>query len=317
MKGNDEIRQLAWQRLWADEWFGRLFGGGLMLGVCGYMAQFVLGGVLSCLGVQTWWDYLLAKAANRVTLTTPVPNLTDDYIFRATSSTALMVFFSYLMAGIAAYGCAVILLRCLKNDDRDWLGAAFGGFRYPFGLLWLMLRYVLVFVGWGLLWLIPVGAFHQFLLPKVGDLSELSLMSSALLSLFFSLSLFGGMLILLIPFYRYRFLFLVKAEHPDWGAGECLRECRKLMDGNKMKSFKLDCSYWRPITLLLLAMLLLPVVATLAAVGVAPLLLSLALFVGLLGILAGAVVLTTYIRVGQGFLYEELRGAVSEEKSGC
>ena len=148
MRGNTEFRELACKRLWADHWFGRLCGGGFLLGLCGYAVQVVLSGILGRLGVQSWFEYLQAVAQNRQDLTTPIPNLTSNYVSQASSSTLLTVFFSFLMAGIASYGGAVILKKCLANDEKGWLGEAFGGFKYPFGMLWLWVRLWLIWIGW-------------------------------------------------------------------------------------------------------------------------------------------------------------------------
>ena len=277
MKSNTEFRELAWKRLWADHWFGRLFGGGLLLTICGHVVNVVIGSVLTGLNVRTGSDYAMAVIQNRQDLTTPVPNLTHDFVYQATSSGAFSMFIGYIMAGIAAYGSAVILLRCLRTEENGWLGAAFGGFKDPFGMLWLMIRYFLVYVVWGLFLLIP---------PL-------------------------GIWLLIVAFYRYRFLFLVKAEHPDWSAGACIRSCKALTEGHKMESFKLDCSYWRPITLVLVLFL-----TAVVAVGLAIILKDNTMFVVLLaavaifaffGALASSVVLGQYIGVGQGFFYQDLK----------
>ena len=277
MRSNSEFRSLAWKRLWAEHWFGRLFGGGLLLSLCGYAVNVVIGGVFTRLDVQTWQDYCLARVQNLRDLTTPVPNLTSDFVFHATSSGAFSMFIGYIMSGIAAYGSAVILLRCLRNEEHGWLGAAFGGFRDPFGMLWLMIRYILVYIGWGLFLLIP---------PL-------------------------GIWLLIIAFYRYRFLFLVKAEHPDWSAGACMKRCRELMRGHKMDSFRLDCAYWKPITLVMLLALVAMLVGTSAALfrGSGPIaaMLGLAAFLALIACVGFSIVLGQYISVGQGFLYEELK----------
>ena len=283
MSTTAELKALAWRRLWAEKWFGRLFGGGLLLGLCGYAVQLALGVALEHLNVQTWEDYVRAVIANRQTLTTPIPNLTPDYVFQATSSTVLILFFSYLMAGIAAYGTAVILLKCLKNDDRNWLEEAFGGFKCPFGMLWLFTRYILIFVGWGLFLVVP---------PL-------------------------GIWLMTVAFYRYRFLFLVKAEHPDWSAGECLRFCRKLMDGHKKDSFRLDCAYWKPITVVLLLALTVMCGACLTLLlkdnGAIVSLVSAGGLVAVVACCVASVVCGQYISVGQGFLYRDLKEVGSGE----
>ena len=277
MRNNTELREMAWKRLWADHWFGRLFGGGLLLGLCGYVVNAVIGGVLNSLGVRAWQDYYLARLQNLRDLTTPVPNLTNDFIFQATSSGILSMFIGYIMAGIAAYGSAVILLRCLRNEENGWLGAAFGGFKDPFGMLWLFVRYVFVYVIWGLFLIIP---------PL-------------------------GIWLLFVAFYRYRFLFLVKVEHPDWSAGACMKRCRELMKGHKMDSFRLDCAYWKPITLVMLLALATMIFGTSAALfrdsGPIAAMLGLVAFLALIVCIGFSIVLGQYISVGQGFLYEELK----------
>ena len=312
MRSNAELRNLAWKRLWADHWFVRLFGGGLLLGLCGYAANVLIGGILGRLGVQDWQDYYLAVAMNRKDLTTPVPNLTSNYIFTATSATVLEAFIGYIMTGIATYGAAVILLRCLRNEEEGWLGAAFGVFRDPFGMLWLFIRLMLIYLGWIIVAIFPLGVIAGACFPVVKPMLETApLQAAVLMSVAFTVGIGIFLAVYCIPFYRYRFVFLVKAEHPDWGAGACIAASRKLMKGNKYRSFKLDCSYWKPITLVLLAML-----AAVAAIFLVVLLKDnkiLALLMGLGGVLAlfasiaGGVVLAQYIGVGQGFFYEELK----------
>ena len=312
MRSNIEFRNLAWKRLWADKWFGRLFGGGLLLTLCGYAVNTVIGGILGRLGVQDWQDYYLARAQNIKDLTTPVPNLTGDYIFTATSATLFQSFIGYIMTAIAAYGTAVILLRCLRNEQEGWLVAAFGGFKDPFGMLWLFVRGMLIYFGWMLLALLPIGVIAGVCFPVVKPMLESApLQAAILLSCAFTLAFGIFLAIYSIPFYRYRFLFLVKAEHPDWSASACIRSCRALMEGHKMESFKLDCSYWKPITMVLLVLL-----AAMAAVGLAVVfkdntmlvaLLSLVTLFAFFGALVGGVVLGQYIGVGQGFFYQDLK----------
>lgn len=319
MKTNMELRDAAWRRLWADKWFGRLFGGGLLLWVCGQVVQVVLGGILQRLGVQSWFDYIQTVAQNRQDLTTPIPNLTTNYIVQATSSTVLLIFFSFLMAGIVAYGGAVILRKCLANDESNWLGEAFGGFKYPFGMLWLFVRFVLIILGWGLLAILPLGAVLGGAICLAHGLKDaLSVGTVAGMAALLSVGIGLAVLIYCIPFYRYRFLWLVKAEHPDWTAGVCLRACKALMKGNLSKSFLLDCSYWVPITLMLLLMggvfglIFLSVLFTGQTLLVAGCCTAgLLLFVACIPVI---VVLGYYISVGQGFLYLELRDSQDEDR---
>ena len=120
-----------------------------------------------------------------------------------------------------------------------------------------------------------------------------------------------------VPVYRYRFLWLVKAEHPDWSAGACIAASRKLMKGNMLKSFWLDCSYWKPITLVLVLLLAMGV-AIEFAIGskdntILVALLSLVALFAFFGALAGGVVLGQYIGVGQGFFYQDLKDGQTTE----
>ena len=312
MRSNIEFRNLAWKRLWTDKWFGRLFGGGLLLSFCGYAVNTVIGGILGRLGVQDWQDYYLARAQNIKDLTTPVPNLTGDYIFTATSASILEAFIGYIMTAIAAYGAAVILLRCLKNEEEGWLGAAFGGFKDPFGMLWLFIRLMLIYIGWTIVAIFPLGVIAGASFPVVKPMLESEpLLAAASLLLVFTLGISIFLAIYCIPFYRYRFAYLFKAEHPDWSAGACLRSCKAFMEGHKWQSFKLDCSYWKPITLVLV-LVMMAVTAILLVV-----LLKdnkmLAALLGLGGVLAlfasfaGGIVLAQYIGVGQGFFYQDLK----------
>ena len=320
MRSNTEFRNLAWKRLWADKWFGRLFGGGLLLGLCGYAVNVVIGGILGRLGVQDWQDYLVARAQNIKDLTTPVPNLTSNYIFTATSATVLEMFIGYIMAGIAAYGGAVILLRCLRNEEEGWLGAAFGGFKDPFGMLWLFIRLMLIYLGWIIVSIFPFGVIAGACFPVVKPMLETApLQAAVLMSVAFTLGIGIFLAIYCIPFYRYRFVFLFKAEHPDWSAGACLRSCRALMEGRKWQSFKLDCSYWKPITLVLVLFM-----TVVAAIGLAVVLKDNTMLAALLALVAvfaflvcwaGAIVLALYIGVGQGFFYQDLKDGQTTEQN--
>ena len=285
MKSNKELKDLAWKRLWSEHWLGRLFFGGALLGFCGYVIQIAITKATFNFGVLSWFDYFQAVGQNKIDVTTPIPKLTKLFVLQATSSTLLEVFFSLLMSGIVAYGCAVILKKCLVNEEKGWLKASFGGFKYPFGMVWLTLRTWLIWIGW---------ALFLVILPPLG--------------VFF----------LIVLFYRYRFIWLVKVEHPDWSAGACLKYCRELMKGHKRESFKLDCAYWLPITLMLL-----PPLAVLAifcfcvirgvdgeAFGAV---IGVALLLGFLVDLPLMIIVPQYISVGQGLLYEELKGRMPDD----
>ena len=47
-----------------------------------------------------------------------------------------------------------------------------------------------------------------------------------------------------ILFYKWRLSFFVLAEHPDYGPIQCMKQSRRLMEGEKMNLFKLDVACW-------------------------------------------------------------------------
>ena len=264
---NREIRQLAFDRLVRGRWFWKLLGAGILLQICARTAFSVLEEIFGSCGVCSWFSYWEIIAENQETLTTPVPELTHDFIWRATTASALEVFVGLIMMSIIAYGSAVLQLKCLKHDESRWLKSAFGGFKMPLTLAGILLFRALIGIAY--------------------------------------------LVLAIIPAYRYRFLFLVKAENPDLSIRETFRKCRDLMEGHKWESFLLDCSYWKPITLVLVALMAVACGVALAIafkdiVAIAALAGLVALFLFFVA-LAGAIVLGQYISVGQGFLYEELK----------
>lgn len=316
MMQNSELKALAWRRLWADGWFWRLFGGGLLLGLCSYAVQGFLKLGLVYLVVDDWQDYLEARMENSSDLTTIVPNLTKDYVMQATSASVLEFFFYLIIGGIASYGCAVILRRCLANDEPGWLGAAFGGFKDPFGMMWLNLCYCLIFLGYFFIGVGLPAFLFALAYPFFRSLSDLPMALGVGIGT--AVVFVWAILMVMIPFYRYRFLFLVKADHPDWSASACLRACRQLMKGNMMRSFRLDCSYWGPILLPIFFVFLFVLCQALSSafndglVLVSHLLAFLS-WLALLAVIPTALVVSQYLSVGQGFLYEEIVGRSPRE----
>ena len=318
---NAEKRELAWKRMWEDHWCGRIFGGSLLLGLCGYAVNAVLSGILGRLGVIDWQGYFKAVAMNRADVTVPVPNLTSGLIVQATTAYALEAFIGYIMSGIAAFGVAVITLRCLKNEENGWLGSAFGGFKDPFGMLWLFLRLVLIYLGWMLLPALPLGAIVAACLPLMRPMYEIYPITACTVAAFaVVVTMVVFFAVYAVPFYRYRFVWLVKAEHPEWSAGECLRSCRALTDGHKLESFRLDCSYWKSLTLMLLP----PLTAALLAAGFSiagfdsksPLVFvdAFVLLLCIVAMIPLMIIVPIYVSVGQGFLYQELKENKSTEE---
>lgn len=299
---NNELKRLAWDRLFRGKWFWKLLGGEVILQLAAQAIAIVVSGVFSRLQFVSWQDYLNTFKQNQFDHVTPVPELTREFIFVATSTQAVESFLGFILYGIVTFGSAVLLLRCLVDKRENLLSAAFGGFKYPFGILWLGIRQSLIFLGWTILAMIPASAIIGGGIIASRQFFDASPIASAVaLALACSLGGLTAMLILLVPFYRYRFLWLVKAEHADWSAGECIKATRRMMEGNMMRSFKLDVAYWKPITGVLLFILLFMMVEVLFA----PYALML-VWVGMIVVVASCVVLGKYISLGQGFLYREI-----------
>lgn len=303
----EELKSLAWERLFQGKWFWKLFGGEMFVQLAAQAIGVVVS-VLAQVGFQNWQDYLEIVKQNQLDHVTPVPELTREFMLVATSTQAVESFLGLILYGVVTFGGAALMLKCLKDDQENWFFSAFSGFKYPFGLLWLGIRQSLIFMGWTLLAVIPAGAIVGGGIIASRQLFGTSTIASAIaLSLAFSLGGLTTMLILLVPFYRYRFLWLVKAEHADWSAGECIKATRQMMEGNKMRSFKLDVAYWKPITGVFLLVLVGMIAIVLAGYskGLNEIGLMIGIFAGF-AVFASCVVLGKYISLGQGFLYREI-----------
>lgn len=312
---NKEIKARAWERLFQGKWFWKLFGGEVILQFAAQAIAVVISGVFARLQFVSWQNYFDIFKQNQIDHVTPVPELTREFIFIATSTQAVESFLGFILYGIVTFGSAMLLLRCLVDNRENLLSAVFEGFKYPFGIFWLGVRQALIFLGWLLLAVIPAGAiigggfvaFRQFL-------EVYPLVSIVALALACSLGGLVMMLISLVPFYRYRFLWLVKAEHADWSAGECIKATRRMMEGNKMRSFKLDASYWKPITGILLLVLSIAVGLLLVDLGRAlgdnTAMFAIGIVLALGGfftMIPACILLGKYISVGQAVLYFEIK----------
>ena len=316
MMGNREIREEAWRLLWQAKWFWRLLGGSILLSVCTQVVYAVLDGVLYRLGVfnlTALSNALEAKARTGAAL----PEFTVNLAVQFASSLVLQAFFMFILCAIALYGNTTLLLRTVDDKEEDWLKAAFGGFKMPLGLSWLFFRLVVVYVAWYVLALLPGAAMFGVLAVKMPLTSTVE--SSAVYAFVTVVAASLVMAIICIPLYRYRYLFRLKADNPDWSAGRCFRECVALVDGAKWRIFVHDCSYWRTLLVPLLWFALLCIAAVVAFAGQAMGWWSLSgarvyvvaigvivLVVSYLALIILMMVIALYIGVGQTVLYREI-----------
>jgi len=147
---------------------------------------------------------------------------------RMCEASAFEAFVGCIFSGLVAFAVAGLFLRAAKDDGARWFLRALGGFRYPLDVAWLHFRYVLQVLLWSLLLVVPG----------------------------------------VIAAYRYCQCWNLKVEHPDWSAGRCLSESGLLMRDRKWSRFALDCSFWKPITLLMLGFLGLALLGALPLSGV-------------------------------------------------
>ncbi len=314
MTDNKAIRDEAWRLLWKRSWFWRLLGGAILLSVCAQAIVTIANGIVYRLGV-----FNITAAMNLLEKRMPMPEFTPRIIWEFSSSTLLYLFFVIITGAIAAYGVSVLQVRSADDNDEGWLKAAFGGFKMPLGLTWLYLRLWLVYLFWMILAALPgiaVFAWLDTAAPPPGTPIAITIYTIA-----FSLCACVFIAIYCMPFYKYRYAFRLKADHPDWTAGECMRSCRELVYGSKWRIFQHDCSYWRIILLAMLpmlffAMMILVVAMTTggsrtpgepsaaAVVGIAfGVVFALAAYLAMLVL---GVISFHYIGVGQTILYREI-----------
>jgi len=314
MQTNSEIRNEAWRLLWKRGWFWKLLAASILLSVCAQAAVTVVNGIVYRLGV-----FNMTAMMNLAQTRKPMPEFTPRLAWEFSSSTLLYLFFVVIMGGIVAYGISVLLIRSTDDNDDGWLGAAFGGFKTPLGLAWLYFRICLVYFFWGVLGAMPGAAVFAWLYeaaPPTGTPIAIATCTIA-----FAASAFVFIAVYCIPFYKYRYIFRLKADHPDWTAGKCMRSCRELVYGNKWRIFLHDCSYWRIILLAMIPMLAIVamvLVAVLVSGGAKPSTgpSTATIVVGLFGTLIGiaaylamlalGMISALYIGVGQTIHYREI-----------
>ena len=315
MRSNSEIRDRAWCLLWQGKWFWRLLGGAILLNVCTQVVYTVLNGMLYRLGVfgMTAFTNALEEYAKNGA---PLPEFTPDRIVQFASSTVLTMFFVFIMGGIAAFGNGTLVIRAVDENEDGWLKSAFGGFRMPLGLAWLSFRISLIYMVWCLVAFAPLAVMVGLATGLNASGISASVGGAAAYALAVTVGLSLAAAILCVPIYRYRYLFRLKADNPDWSAGQCIRECSALSDGFKWRCFVHDCSYWKILLapLLLSALFVAVVVAAStakhwcavdasAAVAAVGALVAIALYFALIALIAVAV---WYIAVGQTLLYRDI-----------
>ena len=272
MESHKAIRQQAWNRLFKERWFWRLFGVAFLLGLCAQAISVVVQGILGRLGAETPFTLMERALAERA-----LPELTESMIFQLANSAVLIGLMMFLLGGLASFGFATALLKFVRGSDERLFADAFGGYRRPLEMMALEIVHWAVVAFWTLLLIVPG----------------------------------------IVAFYRYRYVWLLKAENPDWSAVRCMHECAALTDGAKSRMFAFDCSYWGIVTVWLsipLAMTVLIAVTACLKASVALLAaVTLLLVAGYALCLALGVVTTYYIAAGQALFYNQLKNERKEK----
>ncbi|MBO7308778.1 MAG: hypothetical protein J6V38_04015 [Kiritimatiellae bacterium] len=310
MKSNFEIRSEAWNLLMRRGWIWKLLGASILLSVAVQLVVSVFDMVMSRLDSLT-----VNKLQEQMRVTGEIPVISGDMITDLLPSVLFSMFIGFIMSGITAYGNNLMLNRAVDDNEQKWLPSAFGGFKIPLDLAWLKFRMSLVYLGWSSAAAVASIPLIYLLLNVANVMDAASLQ---ILPLLLSISILLVFIsILTVPFYRYRFLFRIKADHPDWTASECMQYCRELTNGNKMRSFKLDCSYWGIITCFVIAVLafaaaLISWVFVSGTPNVLFGILSLAVLGLTVSVLILSILMAFYVGVGQTVLYRELRSSAAE-----
>lgn len=310
MKSNVEIRSEAWNLLMRRQWIWKLLGASILLSVAVQLVVSVFDMAMSRLDCLT-----VNKLQEQMRVTGEIPVVSNDMIIDLLPSILFSMFIGFIMSGITAYGNNLMLNRAADDNEQKWLSSAFGGFKMPIDLAWLKFKMFLVYLGWSFLAALASMPLIIILLNVTNVMDAASLQ---ILPLLLSLSiLIVFVSILMVPFYKYRFLFRIKADHPDWTASECMQYCRELTNGNKMRSFKLDCSYWGILTCLVVAVLafaaaLISWVFVSGTPNVLFGILSLAVLGLVMSVLILSILTAFYIGVGQTVLYRELRSSAAK-----
>ena len=299
MKSNREIKDEARTLLHKSPWGWRVLCVGMIVVIVWSFVIKALAAYLVSAGVQTWESYANAAFRARLSgLDLAIPSLRVAAYM--TVATAFVTFINWIFCGTKTFATSsATLCAVTKGDSPNWFKSALSGFARPFGMFSLMFFWVLRIVWWLYLGGIVIGSVAGiFSGLRISVAPAFIVAAVGIVCVCIALSAVAA--------YRYRFVWFVKVRHPDWGANRCLNESRRLMEGKKWASFRLDCAYWKPIAvwlacfvvfaaLLVSAQFLEPLTALESLLSLFPIfLLIFSIYLGL------------YINFGQAIFYRDL-----------
>lgn len=277
---NKEIRNQAWDLLWHKNWVSKLI---LISSALQLSASLIMGAVtdtLKTIGVVNINETLrlLERDGFLIFFDSPLEYLTVA---------AMYLFFSFLMTGIVNFGICKTLNNVADNNQEGYIKSAFAAFKMPFEVFNLQFLFTLITFLFVLVCTAPF-LFYAFK-SSWPHMPELINVNNPLVSfVFICVAIIAVILAITIPFYRFRYIFRVKADHPEWPASKCLSYSNYLTLGNKARLIKLDLSYLKAY--------LVPLAIPLISLSVFSIMIfSLALTVA-----------TLYNGIGQSILYRQL-----------
>jgi len=292
MMTNAEIRAEAWKRLWNDRWLVRLAVAGILLTGILWTVLAGLAVAYRVLEISTLQDFAVAwqkAAAQGLGYTAS----SGEAMMRMIAASLFQGFMQYLLSGLVMFGAVTLVLRAIRGERERWLAAAFSGFAAPFTMFWLMFGVQMRLVFWIFLATVPAGVL--MIVPYVGGMVAVALVVG----------------VLCWCIYRYRNVWFLRVDHPEWSAGQCIAGSVETMKGWKMRAFGLDCSFLGALSgvfaLLLVAFVLLQRVLSVGLSGFTAL--HYALFAALgLPALVYLLVVGWYVTLAHAVFYRELTG---------
>lgn len=203
MKSFSEMRQIAWKTA-VSRWS---FRGFFTLMFFMMIAALTLGPLREYYEenqIQTWGMFAELRLKMRGS-GLDVAVASSRQFWMMTWASAFESFIECLVKGLGVFGLVGVALKAVRNEEKGWLGAAFGGFRLPLDAIWLLVLMNLRIFLWALLLVIPG----------------------------------------LVAVFRYSMAWYVKVERPELSAGECLAESGRMMDGHKLELLLFLLSYYR------------------------------------------------------------------------
>ena len=287
-----EMRDKAWRLLWKARWLNRFV---FLIVTFSFIRYVAINLAVSLMGASD--DALNERL---MAATTPMEILDilrePPFLRSILLMMALAMFVATIINAVASYGLARIRLSVANGEEpANWQRMGFSGFSDPFSMFSLAILRT-IFVWWPLL---------LFIAPSVAALTGRDIARGALQ--FTSITALPLFAISIVAFYRYRQAWFIKAKHNDWSALKCLRESSKMMVGHKWQCFRLDCSFWRPITLMLMTAF----GASLLSLLGGP---QFAVFISTLLVIAQNLYLDSYIPLGQAIFHLELAKSGDGEK---